>query len=169
MADELFSLDNVSRVLRDYAAWVADRYKSNLSGSGRNASGVLSRSVRAFVASGERWYEVRMNLEEYWKYVERGTRPHWPPLEAIRRWVEVKPVIPRPDSRGRLPTPKQLAYLIARKIAREGTEGIPDLGDAEERANARFLPMLEAALAEDAAAYISRVFRDNNTKGKSNI
>ena len=168
MADELLRFDSVAEVLQDYAAWVAERYKANLAASGRNASGALSRSVRAFVVSGERWYEVRMNMEEYWKYAENGTRPHWPPVEAIRRWVEIKPVIPRPDSRGRIPTPKQLAYLISRKISQVGTRGIPDLGEAEETAWERFRERLEAALAEDAASYITRVLH-NNTKGKSNI
>lgn len=163
MADTLLNFENVRQVLEDYADFIASEYRGNLSRSGRNASGKLSSSVRAYVESGERWYEVRMRLEEYWKYIEYGTRPHWPPIEAIRRWVEIKPVIPRPDSRGRIPTPKQLAYLIARKISRVGTQGKPDLATAEEQANARFMARLKDALEADMGAYITRVFRDNNT------
>lgn len=166
MADSLLNFENVRQVLEDYADFVTAEYRGNLSRSGRNASGKLSSSVRAYVESGERWYEVRMRLEEYWKYVENGTRPHWPPVDAILRWVEIKPVIPRPDSRGRIPTPKQLAYLIARKISRVGTQGKPDLAEAEEQANARFMARLEEALQADAGAYITRVFRDNNTSGR---
>lgn len=166
MADSLLNFENVRQVLEDYADFVTAEYRGNLSRSGRNASGKLSSSIRAYVESGERWYEVRMRLEEYWKYVENGTRPHWPPVDAILRWVEIKPVIPRPDSRGRIPTPKQLAYLIARKISRVGTQGKPDLAEAEEQANARFMARLEEALQADAGAYITRVFRDNNTSGR---
>lgn len=163
MAEQLLNFENVRQVLEEYADFVATEYRANLSRSGRNASGKLSSSIRAYVEAGERWYEVRMRMEEYWKYIESGTRPHWPPVDAIRRWVEIKPVIPRPDSRGRIPTPKQLAFLIARKISRVGTQGKPDLDEAEEQANARFMARLKEALQADAGAYITRVFRDNNT------
>lgn len=162
MAEPLLNFENVRKVLEDYADWVAKHYKANLLDSDRNASGKLSSSIRAYVEAGDRWFEVRMDLEKYWEYVEYNTRPHFPPVEAIQKWIDIKPVIPRPDSQGRIPTTKQLAFLIARKISQVGTRGIPDLGDVEDRADEYFRPRLEEALQADVGAYITRVFRDNN-------
>lgn len=48
--------------------------------------------------------------------VELGTRPHFPPVDAIEDWVNVKLGITGPDGR-------QVAYAIARKIAARGTKG----------------------------------------------
>jgi hypothetical protein len=45
-----------------------------------------------------------------------------PPISAIEKWIEVKPIIP--DSRiGKVPTTKQLAFLIARSSGEKGTKG----------------------------------------------
>ena len=58
----------------------------------------------------------------YWKYIEYGRRPgKFPPPNKILDWVKIKPVIPRPVN-GIKPTEKQLAFLISRKIARDGIE-----------------------------------------------
>lgn len=60
---------------------------------------------------------------DYFHYVNENTRPHWPPREPIREWIEAKPVVPYPDTNGKLPTVQQLTFLISRKIAEEGTQG----------------------------------------------
>lgn len=155
--DDLFPLDRVQAVLQEYAQAVQSVYRQRLEASGRRATGQLIASVRCRVESGDRAFEVTMTLEDWWKYVEYDTRPHWPPRDAILKWIRVKPVIPRPDGRGRIPTERQLAYLISRKIARVGTEGSHDLRNTLEQVNADYLPRLQAALAEDAAGYLSRI------------
>jgi hypothetical protein len=43
---------------------------------------------------------------KYAIFVERGTRPHWPPMDAIRGWAERHGIPP---------------FLVARAIARHGT------------------------------------------------
>jgi hypothetical protein len=48
--------------------------------------------------------------------VELGTRPHFPPVDAIEDWVNVKLGITGPEG-------KRVAYAIARKIAARGTKG----------------------------------------------
>ena len=159
--EHLLTFEHVEAVLGRYAAEVERLYKERLEASGRRAEGALINSVRCVVEAGVSSYEVMLSLEEYWKYVEYGTRPHWPPVSAILRWVQVKPVIPRPDARGRIPTQKQLAYLIARKISRVGTEGSNDLRRTLEEVNAEYLPQLEEALAQDASAYVTRILVSN--------
>jgi hypothetical protein len=100
-----------------------------------------------------------MRLMDYWRYIEMDTVPHWPPRDAILKWIQVKPVLPRPMKNGKLPTPEQLAFLISRKIAVFGTTGIPDLTDSVEDMDRQFAERIAAALAQDVGNYIRKVIR----------
>lgn len=91
-----------------------------------NASSKLSKSLKSVVKQKGKWIEISISLEDYWKYIEYGTRPHFPPIQAIRKWIDVKPILPRP-MKGKLPTRDQLAFLIARKISKVGTRPKPFL------------------------------------------
>jgi hypothetical protein len=53
----------------------------------------------------------------YAAYVELGTKPHFPPVEALLDWVKVKfGLTDEADI-------ERAAFLVARKIAAHGTEG----------------------------------------------
>ena len=147
--NELINLDNVMAVLEDYAIAVRNKYQDNLILHDRIASGGLLNSVEYRVVQDGQTFEVQLTLQDYWKYIEDGTRPHFPPLDRILEWIRVKPVIPRPDDKGRIPTPQQLAYLIGRKISRVGTEGTHDLKDAIEVINARYRDKIVYAIGQD--------------------
>ena len=59
--------------------------------------------------------------KDYYAFVEKGRKSggKFPPLNVIEKWIQDKRI--RPENRGgRLPTQKQLAFLIGRKIAEEG-------------------------------------------------
>ncbi len=62
------------------------------------------------------WAKVGTNVV-YGPFVEDGTRPHWPPLAAIAPWA-ADHGIP--------------AFLVARSIARKGTQGKKMLANALE-------------------------------------
>ena len=123
----------------------------------RHASGNLMSTVRAEVEVNGTRYAAVLYLQDYWKYVEEGTEPHWPPRQAILDWIKIKPVIPRPDNRGRIPTPEQLAFLISRKISREGTEGSHDLQTAEDAVVPMWEERLLDALQRDTLEYIRKI------------
>lgn len=114
--------DIINLILEQYGNIVIDNYR-RLSYQGDSvASGRLVNSLGSFVVSGEGTYELFLRLEDYWKYVEYGRGPgKFPPLEKIKEWIDVKPVIPTVYN-GKLPTVDQLAYLIGRKIATEGIQ-----------------------------------------------
>lgn len=146
-------------VLERYGQRLTDLYRANMQQSGRPASGALADSLRTEVAVGERAIAVDLSLLEYWKYIEHGTRPHWPPVDAIREWIRVKPVLPRPDARGKLPTPNQLAYLIGRKISLEGTQGKDDLARALQQTWEEFAQAVADAITEDVTADLDWIMR----------
>lgn len=107
--------------IESIAQRVVDAYRKILADEGINASSRLSDSAEVEVSLNNTKLVISLMLEEYWKYVEYGRGPgKRPPIDAIENWVRIKPVIP--DARnGKIPTQRQLAYLISRKIGWEGT------------------------------------------------
>lgn len=148
MNDLEIKWENLNKVLEEYAIELRNKYQDNLINSDRLASGELLNSVEYIIERDNISISVSLQLAEYWKYVEYDTKPHWPPVDKIKEWIKVKPILP--DNRfGKLPTPDQLAYLIGRKISLEGTEGSNDLHNAIDEVNARFLELIEEAITKD--------------------
>lgn len=99
---------------------VIELYRKQLDSQGINASGRLGNSLSAFVQFEDNSYELCLRIEDYWKYIDEGRQPgSFPNIEAIKKWIQIKPILPRPYN-GKLPTINQLAFLIGRKIEREG-------------------------------------------------
>ena len=97
-------------------------YRNQLIDKNINASNTLSNTATTIVEVDGTSLMVSFNLEDYWKYVEYGRGPgKRPPIDVIEQWIKVKPIIPDPIN-GRVPTTKQLAFLISRKIGMEGTK-----------------------------------------------
>ena len=162
MADELLNLDNLRAVLEEYGKAVAEQYKANLKRDGRPASHKLEQSIHTHVDVDGQDFVVRMDLEEYWKYIEYGTRGRltgnpsrkFPPLKAIEDWIEVKPGLPKPST---IPEKKSLAFLIGRKIRDFGTQGRADLTEAKMEVTEQWRERIEAALQHDMYNYIRKV------------
>ena len=119
-------LDNLGKVI------IAD-YQRLLEQKGKKASGALIGNLRYEVKIGDGFYEVVFFGEDYWKNVEFGRRGRerdngygvapdmkFPPINAIKDWIRIKPILPTPDARGRIPDENQLAFLIARAITYNG-------------------------------------------------
>jgi len=156
----LSQFPKVAEVLERYGAEFIELYKLNLVESGRPASGKLAASLSYKVVLNERTFAVDISLLDYWKYIENGTRPHFPPISAIRDWIRVKPVLPRPFSNGKLPTESQLAFLIARKISRVGTEGTNDFERANKELFDRMQMSIAEAVTEDLQRQVSAIFTE---------
>lgn len=156
---ELFSFTHTAKVLEEYAQAVEAAYKDNLIEHGHIATAGLLNSIHTEVRLGEQSVAVDMNLAEYWKYIEYDTRPHFPPPSALLKWVLVKRITPTPDANGRIPTPKQLAFLIGRKIAREGTKGTHSLEDAVRYLNEGYREKIEAAITQDIGNATDAIIR----------
>lgn len=147
-------LQNFLATLDEYAEKTKELYKRKLTDKGINASYKLLNSVETTVKRGDDTFTVTINLEDYWIYVENGRGPgKFPPIDKILEWIRVKPIRPYSDSRGRLPTEEQLAFLISRKIAEQGTEGRKVLAETVEELNNYYLPLLQQALDRDFARF----------------
>lgn len=156
--DTLISFDNLERVLLEYGKEVRNLYQLNLVQSDRIASGALLNSCEFELEVNGSRYDVYLSMEDYWKYIEDGRHPgKFPPTNKILEWIMVKPVIPRPDRNGKLPTPRSLAYLIGRKIANEGYEGSHDLKRAIDTLQQQYEPKIVAALSQDLGGYLQKI------------
>lgn len=124
---------NTKLVLDEFGKQFIDAYRSGLDTKNANASKGLYNSLNFEVKIGKQSISLDILLNDYWKYLEYGCKgtetsypdayypAHFPPTKAIEEWIKIKPVIPE-QRNGKLPTQKQLAFLIARSINRKGIE-----------------------------------------------
>lgn len=164
MEEQLIKYDHLREVLERYAVELRNEYQDNLIRSDRVASGDLLNTVEYEVKDKNGTYTVSLKLQDYWKWVESGR----PPTEkggngdlrtAILEWIKIKPVLPHTDKNGKLPTPQQLAYLISRKIHKEGYEGTQDLRKATESVWDRFVYEIYEAIDKDWDSALIKIFK----------
>ena len=115
MAQETLTFTNLQAVLEKYGEEVRNLYQDNLIRADKIATGALLNSVEFSVEQYGRRFDVVLTLADYWKWVEEGRKPgKMPPPSAILKWVLAKPVIPKPNENGRIPTPQSLFFLLMR-------------------------------------------------------
>lgn len=99
-------------------------YKKQLIADGKKATGNLVNTAKSYVSWNGTVLSVSIDLPDYWIYTENGRKPgKFPPLDKIKQWIKVKPILPRASKNGKLPSDESLAYLIGRKIATKGIKG----------------------------------------------
>lgn len=169
MGEQLLELTELQQVLAEYAKEAEEVYKYQIALGGKNASRKLTDTIRSEVVVGDQAYEVTLTLQHYWKYIEGGSQgtisspagavypAHFPPSWALEKWIQVKPIIPRPDDRGKIPSPKTLAFLMGRKIEQEGIKPHPALKTTQEELDKIYHERLSAALGHDVTNYIRKI------------
>lgn len=163
-ADALISFPNLQAVLEDFAERAKNQYQGMLVNKDKVASGDLYNSVSCMVEQNGTTYEVSLELEHYWKFIEEGIKPAgkyknagWKIYPFILEWIKVKPVIPRPMANGKLPSEKSLAYLITRSIKEHGIKPQPILQEATRDALKIFERQIREALAEDCGMILQKM------------
>lgn len=161
---------NTYNVITQYINDVRDLYMNKLqqpdiNGWNRIATGNLINSVKTVINIDGSTIEAALQLDECWKFIEFGSQPegefkqHWPPVDAIKNWIKIKPVLPRPDKNGKLPTTDQLAFLIGRKIYEKGTTPYRYLQQSIDEVNKYYEQEIENAIALDLAGMVDNVFK----------
>ena len=151
------TFNNLQQVLDDFTKDVAETYRGLLLRDGKNATGELISSIRPMtpeLVNGA--FECSLSLAPHWKYVENGRRPgKFPPVENILEWVKAKPQLARPNRLDRKElAPKQLAFLVARKIANKGIQPGNQLEEAMDIVYARWKDRIDAAITADIETVI---------------
>lgn len=138
------SFDNLQKVLGEYAEYVSNTAKSNMPSYYE-----LRNKMDFYVQIDDKFYSVEFKAPEYWKWANYGRKPgKMPPINAIEQWINVRGITPK--SKNGLPvSEKSLAFLIARKIGRDGTEGSHFLEPAVENAYNTFENQISIAVTKD--------------------
>ena len=126
---------------------ILDKYKEKLNGT------ELVNSITVDFKKENDIYSFTIELESYWKYIEEGRQPgKFPPINSILNWVRRKNI----PIGGRIKTPEQMAFVIARHIKNRGIPAKPFLnnsfGDDYDLAND-----LANALADDIENNINQL------------
>lgn len=159
--------EHLTQALYDYGEQVREMYRRNLLAADAKASGKLIDNIEVLVAYKGLDYVVYLKLEDYWKYVESGVQPAgkygnpgWRAFPHILDWIQVKPSfngkyrLPGAKTGDKkLPTAKQLAYLITRKIVNKGIAPRGFLADSIEAVNRYYMKELQEAIQQDFDAY----------------
>lgn len=110
--------DNVSR---DIAEEVYKRSQENIDKMDIIASGFLKRSGTVMKVGEKSW--IVKYFAPYAVFVEYGTEPHRPPIKPLIEWAMMKFGMSEKEA-------KVIAYKVANKIAKYGTQPRPFLRNA---------------------------------------
>ena len=146
-------------VLEEYKKEFETLYKSKL--EERRASGRLIKSIKTKYEVNGSVYEVSVDLENWWYWLEHGRKPtskgkHCP-IEPIISWVRAKGIVPR-EINGKLPTETQLAYAIRHKIDNEGYTGGQYMQQTLDEINGKYTKLLQEALTKCVDSYVIKQF-----------
>lgn len=99
--------------------------------------------------TNERNFKVVLRGVDYINMIEDGRKAgKMPPIQAILNWIEIKPILPRPEF-DRDITNNQLAFLIARKIGNEGVPGKKLISQTLDEMIDTYRPLLKTAILKD--------------------
>ena len=159
---------NTKLILDEFGRQFVDAYRSGLDAKNANASRNLYNSLNFEVKIGKQSINLDILLNDYWKYLEYGCKgtetsypeayypAHFPPTKAIEEWIKIKPVIPE-QRNGKLPTQKQLAYLISRSIYQKGIEPRFIFRDAVDDVWEQLKDALNEAIEKDVENNIKEI------------
>lgn len=155
---------NLVEVLDAYSKTLVERYRQGLTEGDHIATGNLYRSVSSEVTLDGQSFIVEFRMPLYGEFLEQGTKPHFPPIDAILGWIRAKRIVPRQDSQGRLPTEKQLAFLIARKISEVGTKKTGIYEKANELTYKEWNNYIDQAIQMDLEDNLAEILKTLNQK-----
>lgn len=117
------AFDNIIKVLEDIGQHVIESFKADVEKKNGSASGSMVSSTMAEITITDQKITLTVSTVPYFQYADegRGKTVNNGPGEVkkkIRKWIDQKGITP---SRGT--TKDQLAFLMARKIHREGFKG----------------------------------------------
>lgn len=158
---------HLTAVLENFAEYFRNKLQENLMRDGSNASGNLVNSIKTEIKIGEDTYEVGVWLADYWYYVNNGRGPtkaggDGELQKKIEEWIRVKKIVPhvgviktgKQAGKQYLPTVKQLAFLITRKIHREGYKGTHFFDRAKADSIEYFQQSIDLAIREDVESWV---------------
>jgi hypothetical protein len=120
---------NTSAALRQTGGFIVQRLSQGLQQDNSIASGELDKSINFNIKSTQKKIVLDITMLDYWGAVDGGRKAgKQPPIDKILEWLSYPNVrdkirFGQNDSAFSESEKKSLAFLIARKIGRQGTKG----------------------------------------------
>lgn len=165
MQDLANKYPTVYSVIQTIASEFIIEYREEILARSLSQSGYLPDSMQPEVITDDTALYVAIALADYWKWVEKGRGPgKQPPLTKIEDWIERTGLAVSTDADGRSISVRSLAFLIARKIGREGTEGKHIISDITARNAETWAARIKVAAADDVNTRVRVIFSKLITK-----
>ena len=121
------------RIIQNWGNELIQNFRINLLKNNSVASKSLYQDITPKITPKANGANLKIQMLEYWQFVENGRRagkmPSIAPLiEYVKNKKELQMKIA--NARDRIAATKSLAYVIARKIGREGTKAQPFVAPA---------------------------------------
>lgn len=153
-------IDALIPILEEWVYKVSEVYGNAIP----NASGRLWDSIETFTSKRSTGVSAGLVLLSYWINIEEGRRPgaRFPPVDAIKEWIRVKSIMPKPyrlpSGRDVIPTVDQMAYLIGRKISIEGIPARPELAKAVESLKDELIQSIQDKMSDEVFNQLKIMF-----------
>ena len=151
----------IEQILYQVAMDVALDYQAELNALNVNATGNL-QNVDFDVEVNGGTYKIYLILQDYWKFVEHGRLPgSFPNIGKLQQWIQIKQILPRPMANGKLPTEKQLTYIIGNSIKEKGIQPKPALANALKK-NDTYLNKIKEVVGKSLDKEIKQMLKELN-------
>jgi len=124
--------DGILRIVQNWGNELIAQMQNRLRANKTNASSSLSQSIEPQIKGTQSGYRLTVLMQDYWFYVENGRKPtkgggNGELYKNIYEWIRYKRPMQQKiaQSPNRIAATKSLAYVITRKIHREGTKAQP--------------------------------------------
>lgn len=144
--------EDIAKLLNLTGEKITDTMIDTLISKDKIATGNLIQSITYQTQQSEEGAFVKISVPGYGKFVDEGRRPgdKMPPIQPILEWIKVR----------RIRTPEytqpQLAWAIAKSIAKRGIRPTPFIQNSIEFALANFGKELDAVAGPAIAADINQ-------------
>lgn len=147
-----FEDDGLLRVVQNWGNQLAQEMRINLRKNRTNASASLDGSIAAVPTPIGNGFSIKVEMEDYWKYVEDGRKAgKMPPIQSIYEWIQNKRSVQSKikNAKNRITATKSLAFVIARKIGAKGTPKQPFVQPALQKVTvATLIERMEKYIAD---------------------
>lgn len=145
--------NNLTATLEEYSQFLEETAKTSMPSRYE-----LKDKISFDLEIGPNIFEIEFNAPEYWKYVNYGRKPgKMPPPRVLESWITRNRIVPRALN-NKLPTTAQLAYLIARKIGKEGLPGNNFLGKTLDKNKDYWFDRISLSISRDILEELDTIF-----------
>ena len=138
---------NIERYLNSFGKYIVQQSRTNLTKGKKNVNKSLYNSIKFKVSTDANGFSVKFYMNSYGTFVDKGVsgneqkqsykdytgktssspykyKNKQPPSGILAKWISKKGIKGRDKKSGRFISHKSLAFIIGRKIKRDGIQGI---------------------------------------------